>query len=145
MDAPKDPRHPANNGNRTVEAHDPADVDRRRGEQVHQLDDLGSSVTTPALPAPMSSGMVKGALIGAVVGALLLSPLAFANILDLDLPVRLVVVLIAGAAAGAAMGAVFLAGAKAEQANPENDEYIYADGASSERQDGPGVAGPEHR
>ncbi len=144
MEPPKDPRHPANNGNRTIEAHDPADIDRRRGEQAHQMDDVGGTPTTPTLPQPMSNGMFMGAAIGAVVGALLLSPRAFANILDLDFPIRLVIVLIAGAAAGATLGAVFLAGAQAEAANPENDEYIYADGASSERQEGPGVSGPQH-
>lgn len=144
MDAPKDPRHPANHGNRTVEAHDPGDVDRLRSEQAQQVDELGGTPTTPTLPPSMSNGMVKGALIGAVVGALVLSPLAFANILDLDLPVRLLIVLIAGAAAGATLGSVFFAGASAEKANPENDEYIYADGAHSERQDGPGVGGPQH-
>ena len=139
MEPPQDPRHPAHHGNRTVEAHDPVDVDRRRSEQAHQMDDVAGTPTTPTLPAPMSNGMVKGAAIGAVVGALLLSPLAFANILDLDFPVRLVIVLIAGAAAGSTLGAVFLAGAKAEDANPENDEYVYADGASSERREGPGL------
>ncbi len=87
----------------------------------------------------MSRGMVKGAVIGAVVGALVLSPLAFADILELDFPVRLLIVLIAGAAAGATLGSVFLAGAKAENENPENDEYVYADGASTERRGGPGL------
>lgn len=139
MDAPQDPRHPSNNGNRTIEDHDPADVDLRRGEQAHQVDHLGGTPTTPTLPTPMSNGMVKGAAIGAVVGALLLSPLAFADILDLDLPVRLLIVLIAGAAAGATLGAVFLAGAKAEKQNPENAEYLYADGASHDRREGPGL------
>lgn len=139
MEPPQDPRHPANHGNRTVEAHDPVDVDHRRSEQAHQMDDVAGTPTTPTLPSAMSSGMVRGAATGAVVGALLLLPLAFANILDLELPVRVLIVLIAGAAAGATLGAVFLAGARAEKRNPENDEYVYADGASSERREGPGM------
>lgn len=134
-----DPRHPSKHGNRVVESADQAEVDHRRSEQVRQTGELGGTPTTPTLPAPMASGMVKGALIGAVVGALLLTPLGFANILDLDLMVRLVIVWVAGAAAGATLGAVFLAGAKAETSNPENDEYVYADGPSHDRRQGPGL------
>lgn len=134
MQPTDDPRHPANHGNRTVESTDVADVSRKRAEQARQVDDLGGTPTTPTLPRPMASGMVKGAVIGAVVGALLLTPLAFADLLDLSLVAKLAVVWIAGAAAGAAMGAVFLAGAQAEDANPENEEYVYADGASGRRE-----------
>ncbi len=136
MDPTQDPRHPANHGNRIVESTDAADVSRKRASQAREVDD-GGTPTTPTLPGPMASGMVKGAVIGAVVGALLLTPLAFADILDLALFAKLVIVWIAGAAAGAAMGAVFLAGARAEDANPENDEYVYADGTRG-RREGPG-------
>lgn len=144
MDPTDDPRHPANHGNRTVETGDQAEVDSRRGEQARQTDELLGTPTTPTLPPSMASGMVKGGVIGAFVGALVLTPLGFAEILELDLIMRLVIVWIAGAAAGATMGSVFFAGAKAENENPENDEYIYADGANSERQEGPGVGGPPH-
>jgi hypothetical protein len=139
MDEPKDPRHPANHGNRVVDPASQSEVDHRRGEQAGETDELLGVPTTPALPNAMASGMVKGGLIGAVVGAVLLTPLAFANILDLDLPVRLVIVWIAGAAAGAALGGVFFGGAKAEMENPENDEYLYADGPSDDRRQGPGL------
>lgn len=139
MDEPKDPRHPSKHGNRVVEPAHQDDVDRLRGDQVRQTDELLGTPTTPALPPSMSIGMVKGGLIGAVIGALLLTPLAFADILDLDLMVRLVIVWIAGAAAGAALGGVFFGGAKAEADNPENDEYVYADGAGHDRRDGPGL------
>ncbi|HEU5084729.1 MAG TPA: hypothetical protein VFU14_15410 [Acidimicrobiales bacterium] len=136
MDPTEDPRHPANHGNRVVESTDAADVSRKRVTQAREVDD-GGTPTTPTLPRPMATGMVKGAVIGAIVGALLLTPLAFADILELGLVAKLAVVWIAGAAAGAAMGAVFLAGARAEDANPENDEYVYADGTSG-RREGPG-------
>ena len=139
MDAPMDPRHPSKHGNDIVETTDQAEVDFRRGEQARQTDEMAGPPTTPALPASMASGMVKGSLIGAVIGAILLTPLAFADILDLDLPVRLIIIWIAGAAAGAAMGGVFFGGAKAEMSNPENDEYVYADGAGHDRRDGPGL------
>lgn len=139
MDEPMDPRHPSKHGNRVVESGDQGEVDRRRGEQARQTDELLGTPTTPALPPSMSVGMVKGGLIGAVIGALVLTPLAFANILDLDLPVRLIIVWIAGAAAGAALGGVFFGGAKAEMENPENDEYVYADGAGQDRREGPGL------
>lgn len=136
MDPTQDPRHPASHGNRIVESTDAADVSRKRASQAREVND-GGTPTTPTLPGPMASGMVKGAVIGAVVGALGLTPLAFADILDLALFAKLVVVWIAGAAAGGAMGAVFLAGARAEDANPENDEYVYVDGTSG-RREGPG-------
>lgn len=139
MDAPKDPRHPANHGNRVTESADHVEVDQRRGEQAGETDEVLGTPTTPTLPSPMATGMVKGGLVGAIVGAILLTPLAFANILDLDLPVRLVIVWIAGAAAGAALGGVFFGGAKAEMENSENDEYTYADGASDDRRQGPGL------
>lgn len=139
MDAPQDPRHPANNGNEIVESARQAQVDHRRGQQAGETDEVLGTPTTPALPRPMGSGMVKGGLVGAIVGALLLTPLAFADILDLELPVRLVIVWIAGAAAGAALGGVFFGGAKAEMQNRENDEYIYADGAGHDRREGPGL------
>lgn len=139
MDEPMDPRHPSKHGNRIVEDVGQAEVDRRRGEQAGETDEVLGTPTTPALPQPMGSGMVKGGLIGAVVGAVLLTPLAFADILDLALPVRLVIVWIAGAAAGAALGGVFFGGAKAEMENPENDEYVYADGAGHDRRQGPGL------
>jgi hypothetical protein len=139
MDAPQDPRHPANHGNRIVEPSHQSEVDHRRAEQAGETDEVLGTPTTPTLPQPMATGMVKGGLIGAVVGAILLTPLAFANILDLDLPVRLVIVWIAGAAAGAALGGVFFGGAKAEMENPENDEYTYGDGPSDDRQQGPGI------
>lgn len=134
-----DPRHPSKHGNRVVETTDQAEVDHRRSEQVRQTEDLGGTPTTPTLPAPMAGGMVKGALVGGVLGALLLTPLAFAEILDLDFMVRLVIVWVAGAAAGSTLGAVFFGGAKAEMENPENDEYIYADGPSDDRREGPGL------
>lgn len=139
MDEPMDPSHPSKHGNRIVEDAGQAEVDRRRGEQAGETDEALGTPTTPALPQPMGSGMVKGGLIGAIVGAIVLTPLAFANILDLDLPVRLVIVWIAGAAAGAALGGVFFGGAKAEMENPENDEYTYADGAGDARRQGPGL------
>lgn len=139
MDEPMDPRHPSKHGNRIVESADQAEVDHRRGEQARQTDELLGTPTTPTLPPSMASGMVKGSLIGAIVGALLLTPLAFADILELDLPVRLIITWIAGAAAGGTLGGVFLGGAKAEMENPENDEYVYADGASHDRRDGPGL------
>lgn len=139
MDPTDDPRHPANNGNRTVDSGSQREVDHRRAEQVRQTDELLGTPTTPTLPPAMATGMVKGGLLGAVVGALLMTPLAFANILELDFIVRLVIVWIAGAAAGATLGAVFFGGGKAEMDNPENDEYIYANGASSDRRDGPGL------
>jgi hypothetical protein len=139
MDAPKDPRHPAHHGNRIVVPAGQAEVDHRRGEQVGETDEVLGTPTTPTLPQPMAAGMVKGGLIGAVIGAILLTPLAFADILDLALPVRLVIVWIAGAAAGAALGGVFFGGAKAEMENPENDEYLYADGPSDDRRHGPGL------
>ncbi|MFP5321246.1 MAG: hypothetical protein ACLGIC_05285 [Acidimicrobiia bacterium] len=132
MDKPQ-----ASRRDRTVEPAPPGEVDARRSAQVHQTDDLGGTPTTPALPRQMFSGMVKGALVGGIIGALLLTPLAFANILDLDLWLRLVIVWIAGAAAGSTMGAVFFAGARSEGENPENQEYVYADGPH-ERRDGPG-------
>jgi hypothetical protein len=133
-----DPRHPSKHGNDIVDLTQ-TEVDHRRAEQARQTDELTGTPTTPVLPPAMGSGMVKGALVGAVVGALVLTPLGFANILDLDLMVRLVIVWIAGAAAGATLGAVFFAGAKAEMSNPENDEYTYADGASHDRREGPGL------
>lgn len=139
MDAPQDPRHPANHGNRIVESADHAEVDQRRGDQASETDEVLGVPTTPTLPEPMATGMVKGGLIGAVIGALLMTPLAFANILDLDLAWRLAIVWIAGAAAGAALGGVFFGGAKAEMENPENDEYTYGDGPSDDRQQGPGI------
>lgn len=139
MDEPQDPRHPANHGNRIVDSAGQSEVDQRRAEQAGETDEALGTPTTPTLPPAMASGMVKGGLIGAVVGAVLLTPLAFANILDLDLPVRLVIVWIAGAAAGAALGGVFFGGAKAERENPENDEYTYADGPSEDRRQGPGL------
>lgn len=139
MDEPMDPRHPSKHGNRTVESSDQGQVDHRRGEQVRQTDELLGTPTTPALPPSMTGGMVKGGLVGAVLGALILTPLALANILELDLPVRLIIVWIAGAAAGATLGSVFFGGAKAEMDNPENDEYVYADGAGDDRRDGPGL------
>jgi hypothetical protein len=134
-----DPRHPSKPGNRVVETNDQAEVDHRREEQVRQTDELLGTPTTPALPPSMTGGMVKGGVIGAILGALILTPLAFANILELDFFVRLIVVWIAGAAAGAALGGVFFGGAKAEMSNPENDEYVYADGPSHDRRDGPGL------
>lgn len=134
-----DPRHPSKHGNRVVETADQAEVDHRREEQVRQTDELLGTPTTPALPPSMAGGMVKGAVIGGIVGALLLTPLAFADILELDFIVRLIIVWIAGAAAGAALGGVFFGGAKAEMDNPENDEYVYADGAGHDRRDGPGL------
>lgn len=139
MAEPMDPRHPSKHGNRTVESSDQADVDLRRDAQAHQMDDLGGTPTTPTLPAPMAGGMVKGAVIGGVIGAIVLTPLAFADILELDLMVRLVIVWVAGAAAGSTLGAVFFGGAKAEMDNPENDEYVYADGPSDDRRQGPGL------
>jgi len=128
----------ASHPDRTVEAAPPGEVDRRRAAQAQQMDELGATATTPTVPKPMFQGMVKGAVIGAVVGALLLTPLAFADILDLSLAARLVVCWIAGAAAGATMGAVFLAGARGEASNPENQEYVYADGPH-QRREGPGL------
>lgn len=139
MDEPMNPRHPREHGNRVVENAGPAEVDRRRGAQAGEADEALGTPTTPALPHSMGSGMVKGGLIGAVVGAVVLTPLAFVDILDLDLLVRLVIVWIAGAAAGAALGGVFFGGAKAEMENPENDDYAYADGADGARQRGPGL------
>jgi|SRR3546814_926977 hypothetical protein len=139
MDPATDPRHPSQHGNRIIEDVGQAEVDHRRGEQARQTDELLGTPTTPTLPPSMASGMVKGGVIGAVVGALVLTPLAFADILDLDLPVRLLIMWIAGAAAGATLGAVFFGGAKAEMENPENDEYVYADGPSHDRRDGPGL------
>lgn len=139
MDESMDPRHPSKHGNRIVEPVGRSEVDRRRAEQAGETDEVLGTPTTPALPRPMGSGMVKGGLVGAIVGAIVLTPLAFANILDLDLPVRLVIVWIAGAAAGAALGGVFFGGAKAEMENPENDEYTYADGAGDDRRQGPGL------
>lgn len=123
---------------RTVESAPPGEVSRRRAVQAHQMDDLGGTPTTPAVPKPMFAGMVKGAVIGAIVGALLLTPLALADILDLPLIARLAICWIAGAAAGSTMGAVFLAGAKGEKANLENQEYVYADGPH-QRREGPGL------
>jgi len=134
MDQPNPERH-----DRTIEPASQAEVDARRAAQVHQLDDLGGHPTVPTVPRPMASGAVKGALIGAIVGALLLTPLALAPILDLPMMARLAICWIAGAAAGATMGAVFGAGARAEGENPENQEYVYADGPD-ERRDGPGFA-----
>jgi hypothetical protein len=139
MDDPNDPRHPSKHGNRTVESSDQADVDLRRTEQARQTDEAVGPPTTPALPRSMAGGMVKGGVMGAVIGALVLTPLAFANILELDLFVRLIIVWVAGAAAGATVGAVFFGGADAERENPENDEYIYADGPSHDRREGPGL------
>lgn len=139
MEEPMDPSHPSEHGNRIVEPATHREVDRRRGEQAGETDEVLGTPTTPALPHSMGSGMVKGGAIGAVVGAVLLTPLAFADILDLALPVRLVIVWIAGAAAGAALGGVFFGGAKAEMENPENDEYVYADGAGHDRRQGPGL------
>lgn len=139
MDEPMDPRHPSKHGNRVVEPAHQAEVDHRRSEQVRQTDELLGTPTTPAVPPSMASGMVKGGVIGAVVGALLLTPIAFFDILELDFVVRLIVVWVAGAAAGAALGGVFFGGAKAEAENPENDEYVYADGAGHDRRDGPGL------
>lgn len=136
---PRDPRHPSKHGNDVVEPATQAEVNRRRDAQAGQTDELLGTPTTPALPSSMGKGMFAGAGIGAVVGALLLTPLAFANILDLDFFVRLVIVWVAGAAAGATIGAVFFAGAKAEMDNPENDEYLYADGPSDDRRQGPGL------
>ena len=141
-----DPRHPSEHGNRVVQTEDgnrvvepatQAEVDRRRAGQARQMDDLGGTPTTPTLPGSMASGMLKGSLVGAIVGAILLTPLAFAPILELSLMAKLVIVWIAGAAAGATIGAVFFAGAKAEAHNPENREYVYADGVDGDRQDGP--------
>jgi len=128
----------ASHPDRTVESAPPGEVDRRRASQAQQMDELGGTPTTPAVPAPMAKGMAKGALIGAFVGALLLTPLALADILDLPVMARLVICWIAGAAAGGTMGAVFLAGARGEKANLENQEYVYADGPH-ERRDGPGL------
>lgn len=139
MAEPTDPKHPSNHGNRIVEPAHQAEVDQARTDQVRQTDELLGTPTTPALPPSMGVGMVKGGLIGAVIGAIVLTPLAFADILELDLIVRLIIVWIAGAAAGAALGGVFFGGAKAEMDNPENDEYTYADGPSDERRQGPGL------
>jgi hypothetical protein len=132
MDQPQ-----ARDKDRPVEPAPQGEVDRRRAAQAQQMDELGGTPTTPSLPRPMFSGMVKGAAVGAIVGAILLTPLALVPILDLELVARLVIVWIAGAAAGATMGSVFFAGARSEGENPENQEYIYADGPD-ERRRGPG-------
>jgi len=132
MDQPQAPRT-----DRTVETAPPGEVDARRAAQAAQTGELGATPTTPTVPRPMARGAAKGALTGAVIGALLLTPLALAPILDLPVIARLAICWIAGAAAGATMGAVFFAGAKAEGENPENQEYVYADGPE-ERRDGPG-------
>ena len=133
-----DPRHPSKHGNRTVESASQSEVDSRRTDQVGQTDELLGTPTMPALPPTMFSGMVKGGVIGGILGALILTPLAFADILELDFIVRLIIVWIAGATAGATLGSIFFGGAKAEMDNPENDEYVYADGAGHDRHDGPG-------
>jgi hypothetical protein len=133
MDQPRTDRT-----DRTIEDAPPGAVSRGRALQAEQMDEIGGTPTTPAVPQPMFTGMVKGAVIGAVVGALLLTPLAFADILDLSLAARLVICWIAGAAAGATMGAVFTAGARSEQANEENQEYIYGEDPHERRQ-GPGI------
>ena len=127
----------ASQSNRTIEPAPQEEVDRRRAAQAGQMDDLGGHPTVPTLPRPMFSGMVKGAVVGAIIGAILLTPLALAPILDLPVLARLGIVWIAGAAAGATMGAVFFAGARSEGENPENQEYVYADGPN-ERRRGPG-------
>ena len=129
----------ASHPDRRVDEATRSEVEQRRAAQAHQMDELGGTPTTPAVPAPMFSGMVKGAVVGAIVGAILLTPLALAPILDLPVLARLVIVWIAGAAAGATMGAVFFAGARGEGENPENQEYMYADGPG-ERRDGPGFS-----
>lgn len=133
MDQPQAPRR-----DRTVEPAPQGEVDRRRAAQAEQMDEIGGTPTTPSLPKPMFAGAAKGAVIGAVIGALVLTPLALANILDLPLMARLAICWIAGAAAGGTMGAVFGGGAQAEADNPENEEYVYADGPN-ERREGPGV------
>lgn len=123
---------------RPVEPAPQAEVDQRRAQQAHQVDDLAGTPTTPVVPKQMMSGMLKGALIGAVVGAVVLSPLALVPILDLPAMSRLIICLVVGAVAGGTMGAVFLAGARGETTNPENEEYLYG-GTPSERRDGPGL------
>ena len=123
---------------RTIEDVGPDAASRARAGQAEQMEELGGTPTTPTVPAPMARGMAKGALVGAVVGALLLTPLAIAPILDLPVFARLVICWIAGAAAGATMGAVFLAGARGEQANAENQEYLYGEDPH-ERREGPGI------
>lgn len=123
---------------RPVEPAPRGEVDRRRAAQAQQVDETGGTPTTPSLPRPMFSGMVRGGVIGAVVGAIVLTPLAFAPLLGLSLIVKLVIVWIAGAAAGAAAGAVFSAGSKAEGTNAENEEYLYASGVEGRRREGPG-------
>lgn len=133
MDQPQAPRR-----DRTVEPAPQGEVDRRRAAQAEQMDELGGTPLTPTLPKPMFAGAAKGAVIGAIVGAIILTPLALAPILDLPVMARLVICWIAGAAAGSTMGAVFGGGAKAEADNPENEEYVYAEGPD-ERRDGPGL------
>jgi predicted phage tail protein len=133
MDQPEAPRR-----DRTVEPAPQREVERRRAAQAEQMDEVGGTPTTPSLPKPMFAGAAKGAVIGAIVGAIILTPLALAPILDLPVMARLAICWIAGAAAGATMGAVFGGGAQAEAENPENEEYIYAEGPN-ERRDGPGL------
>lgn len=123
---------------RPVEPAPQGEVDQRRAQQAHQVDDLAGTPTTPVVPKQMFSGMLKGAAIGAVVGAVVLSPLALVPILDLPAMSRLIICWIVGAVAGGTMGAVFLAGARSETTNPENEEYLYA-GTPNERRDGPGL------
>ena len=124
--------------NRSVEDAPREVVNDGRALQAEQMNEIGGTPTTPSLPKAMSTGMVKGAVIGGIVGALLLTPLALANILDLPLMARLAICWIAGAAAGATMGAVFTAGARSEQANAENQEYLYGEDPH-ERREGPGI------
>src|SRR3546814_15852645 len=122
MDPAADPRHPSQHGNRIIEDVGQAEVDHRRGEQARQADELLGTPTTPTLPPSMASGMVKGGVIGAVVGALVLTPLAFADILALALPVRLLIMWIAGPAPDAPLGPVFFRGAQPEMENPASAE-----------------------
>jgi len=129
----------ASRTDRTIEDAPPGAADRARAAQAEQMDELGGPPTSPSLPRPMATGMVKGAVIGAVIGAVVLTPLALAPILDLPVVARLVICWIAGAAAGATMGAVFTAGARSEQANAENQEYLYGEDPHERRQ-GPGVS-----
>lgn len=135
-----EPRPTEPDARRPVENATQGEVDRRRAEQARQMDEVGGTPTTPSLPGSMASGMTKGAMIGAVIGAVLLTPLALVPILDMSVVARLVIVWIAGAAAGAAAGAVYLAGARAESSNPENDEYVYGEGTDGSRREGPGLS-----
>ena len=109
---------------RTIEDVGPDAASRARAGQAEQMEELGGTPTTPTVPAPMARGMAKGALVGAVVGALLLTPLAIAPILDLPVFARLVI--------------CWIAGARGEQANAENQEYLYGEDPHERRQ-GPGI------